>query len=197
VLAASHRDEGICNMTTKSTKAATAKKAVPAKPVRSKGGRPRALVADDRTLRQLYKLGELQATVREAAGVLLCGESTLEAFLGPAGPKEARDAWEGGRQAGRVSIRRKQMQVALRGSVTMLIWLGKQYLDQRDKLERTDTLDATIKTAGINLQVLQTPDLEAFSDKKQALKAFEDFRRQIESAEPAPTVPQTDKDKLQ
>lgn len=33
---------------------------------------------------------------------------------------------------GRMSLRRKQMSVALDGSVPMLIWLGKQYLGQTD-----------------------------------------------------------------
>jgi len=33
------------------------------------------------------------------------------------------------------SLRRKQVNLALRGNVTMLIWLGKQWLDQSDKRE--------------------------------------------------------------
>ena len=39
---------------------------------------------------------------------------------------------------GKISLRRKQMDVALSGNVSMLIWLGKQYLGQKDKTE-TDT----------------------------------------------------------
>ena len=34
-------------------------------------------------------------------------------------------------------MRRKQFEVANNGSVPMLIWLGKQYLDQKDKQEVT------------------------------------------------------------
>jgi len=33
------------------------------------------------------------------------------------------------------SLRRKQVEVAESGNPTMLIWLGKQYLEQRDKNE--------------------------------------------------------------
>ncbi len=40
---------------------------------------------------------------------------------------------------GRVSLRRKQYEVAMTGNATMLIWLGKQYLGQSDKLEQVQT----------------------------------------------------------
>ena len=45
-----------------------------------------------------------------------------------------------------MSLRRKQTQVALDGNVAMLIWLGKQYLGQAEKLtsENTLTHEATI-----------------------------------------------------
>jgi hypothetical protein len=33
------------------------------------------------------------------------------------------------------SLKRKQFQVAMRGNPALLIWLGKQYLGQSDKLE--------------------------------------------------------------
>lgn len=37
------------------------------------------------------------------------------------------------RGLGRVSLRRAQWQLAQKGNPTMLIWLGKQYLNQRDR----------------------------------------------------------------
>ena len=36
---------------------------------------------------------------------------------------------------GKISIRRKHMQVAEAGNVTILIWLGKQVLGQRDQID--------------------------------------------------------------
>jgi hypothetical protein len=39
------------------------------------------------------------------------------------------------RQAGFVSLRRKQYELAMAGNATMLIFLGKQYLGQADKRE--------------------------------------------------------------
>jgi hypothetical protein len=38
---------------------------------------------------------------------------------------------------GRVSLRRKQYELAMSGDRVMLIWLGKQYLKQSDKQELT------------------------------------------------------------
>jgi hypothetical protein len=43
------------------------------------------------------------------------------------------------RKIGRISLRRKQWEVATAGNIPMLIWLGKQYLDQKDRHEVTGT----------------------------------------------------------
>lgn len=42
-------------------------------------------------------------------------------------------------EVGNVSLRRAQLKKALEGNTTMLIWLGKQYLNQTDKVENTNT----------------------------------------------------------
>ena len=39
------------------------------------------------------------------------------------------------RGKGKIALRRKQYDVAMSGNVTMLLWLGKQYLGQSDKQE--------------------------------------------------------------
>jgi len=41
-------------------------------------------------------------------------------------------------------LRRKQIQVAMQGNVTMLIWLGKQYLGQTEKVEESGELKITV-----------------------------------------------------
>jgi len=43
-----------------------------------------------------------------------------------------------GRDMGKISLRRAQFEKALSGNVVMQIWLGKQHLDQRDKIEQTN-----------------------------------------------------------
>ena len=43
--------------------------------------------------------------------------------------------YEQKKQGGRIAIRRQQMQLAEKGNPSMLIWLGKQFLEQKDKQE--------------------------------------------------------------
>ena len=43
-----------------------------------------------------------------------------------------REAWERGRANTEFKLKQKQIDSALEGDRTMLIWTGKQYLDQRD-----------------------------------------------------------------
>ena len=53
--------------------------------------------------------------------------------------KSYKELIEHGRAEGKKSLRRKQMEVGLeKGDVRMLIWLGKQYLDQKDQPENTE-----------------------------------------------------------
>lgn len=47
--------------------------------------------------------------------------------------KQLQEALARGRVDGKKSVRRKQYEVAMKGSVTMLIWLGKQWLGQLDE----------------------------------------------------------------
>jgi hypothetical protein len=117
--------------------------------VAKKIGRPPALVADEHTLHQIRMLGTIQCTIAEAAGVLGVHENTFATFLSPNGSKVARDTWDHGRANGKMSVRRKQFQVAMSGNIAMLIWWGKNNLGQSDKLEnKVDSrLDATLSTS--------------------------------------------------
>ena len=46
---------------------------------------------------------------------------------------EFKEAIEEGWANGRSSIRREQFKLLQAGNATMAVWLGKQYLDQRDQ----------------------------------------------------------------
>ena len=96
-------------------------------------GRPPAVYADARTLRQLEQLGKCQCTTRETAGVLGVSHDTLMEFFNDC--PEARECYENGKEHGKMSLRRKQINVAMEGNATMLIWTGKQYLGQSDKAD--------------------------------------------------------------
>ncbi len=77
----------------------------------------------------IQKLASCGLTNKEIAEALGYDDNTLkrnfEIFLikGKANLKER--------------LKRKQIQVAMQGNVTMLIWLGKQYLGQAEKIEES------------------------------------------------------------
>ena len=56
-----------------------------------------------------------------------------------------------GRTNLKLKLKKKQIAVALTGNVTMLIWLGKQYLGQTDKTESDTTLTVQESEALKNL----------------------------------------------
>lgn len=71
-------------------------------------------------------------TVAEIAAKLNCSKRTLETrFCAHI---------EKGREAGKGSLRSKQFERAMKGSDTMLIWLGKQLLGQAEKIEQSGTM---------------------------------------------------------
>ena len=97
---------------------------------RRKRGRPPVEI--DLTL--VEELAAIGSTDDEIAAVLRVSTDTIgrrkknPAFL---------EALEAGRGRGRVTLRRLQWQSASTGNTTMLVWLGKQMLGQRDKREDT------------------------------------------------------------
>lgn len=108
-----------------------APKTVPA-PV-NKGGRPPVLVNDEETREKINALATRLHTQPEAAALLGVSIATFEGFL-RANP-DIRFLWEGGGLSGRAALRRMQFQAAQKGNVQMQIWMGKQYLGQKDKSE--------------------------------------------------------------
>ena len=91
----------------------------------------------------LKQLALMQCTDIEIAATLGVSHDTLNrrkqsdpAFL---------EILEYGKAHGRASLRRKQYAVALNGNVPMMIWLGKQYLGQRDKFEDERSNETDIK----------------------------------------------------
>ena len=78
---------------------------------------------------ELEKLCALQCTDAEIASWFGVSIRTIESRR-----KQAPYAlaMERGRGKGKISIRRNQMKLLELGNATMAIWLGKNYLDQRD-----------------------------------------------------------------
>ena len=84
---------------------------------------------------QFDKLCSMQCPIREIASWFDMTTDTLEARIREEHNCSFSDIFEQKRGKGKISIRRKQYDVAMSGNVTMLIWLGKQYLGQADKQE--------------------------------------------------------------
>jgi hypothetical protein len=93
-------------------------------------------------LDELEKLCGLHATQADIAGWFNVSLSTIEKraasrdLLDFNGTKTTfREIMERGSAKGRVSLRRLQMKAAESGNSTMLVWLGKQLLGQKDQVK--------------------------------------------------------------
>lgn len=86
----------------------------------------------EKELQQIEDLGKLGCKISEVASIMKCSPDSIE--------KDYREHYDAGFNDMKKSLRRKQIELAMAGNATMLVWLGKQYLDQTDKQE---TLDRT------------------------------------------------------
>lgn len=77
------------------------------------------------------------ATVEKLAGIM-CTQEEIAAYFEIDVSTLKRDAkfcttYKNAMEKGKMSFRRQQYKAAEAGNTTMLIWLGKQYLGQRDR----------------------------------------------------------------
>jgi hypothetical protein len=110
---------------------------------------------------EVEKLGMLGATAPEMAAWFNCGLRTVERRMAKQ-DGEFRRAYEKGFGRLKISLRRQQIESAKGGNVSMLIWLGKQLLDQADKREIVQEATVTEKVAPLAL----TPEDEEFLRRK-------------------------------
>ena len=95
------------------------------------GGRPRVEIDIDK----LRNMVRIQCTAEECAGVFECSVDTLDRRLKEEGYGGFADFYKRYSDEGKSSLRRAQWKAAQDGNPTMLVWLGKQMLGQRDKQE--------------------------------------------------------------
>jgi len=81
------------------------------------------------------KLLAIQCTKLEICGVIGVSDDTLSRRCHDEKGTTFAEYSIQKKTPGRMNLRRKQFEVALSGNVSMLIWLGKQILDQKDKSE--------------------------------------------------------------
>jgi len=77
----------------------------------------------------IKKLSHIQCTQEETATMLDVDVRTLQR------DEEFCRIYKKEHEGGKMSLRRMQWKAADKGNVSMLIWLGKQYLGQTDKNE--------------------------------------------------------------
>ena len=100
---------------------------------------------------EVEKLAGIGATNAEIAAFFGCDPSLIS--------KSYSSNVTKGRESGKIRLRQWQMKAAQKGNVSMLIWLGKQMLGQRDQVETLITeapptveeIKGLIVETGINL----------------------------------------------
>lgn len=95
-----------------------------------KMGRPRVNIDKE----QFEKLCAIQCTEQEIAGFFGCHIDTVNNWCKRTYKKTFSDIYEQKSVPGKISLRRTQFRLAERNA-TMAIFLGKQYLGQRDHIE--------------------------------------------------------------
>ena len=96
--------------------------------VKKKVGRPKKELKH--SLKDLEKLATMQCTREEIAAFVECSISTLKRNFDP----PIKKGWDKGKR----SLRRAMFDKAMRGNTTMLIWLSKNYLGMKDKVETSE-----------------------------------------------------------
>lgn len=97
--------------------------------------------------KEFEKLCGLFCTLEEIAGWFDCSADTIERWCKRTYNERFAEIIKSKAGRTKASLRRKQIELALTGDKVMLIWLGKQHLDQRDKH------DTEIKTEAIQINI--------------------------------------------
>lgn len=119
-------------------------------PQPKKPGRPRKEIDAE----QVRQLAAINCSLDEMSAVLKVSVDTLS--------RNYADVIKEGRSTGRMSLKRKQYEIAMKGNVGMLIWLGKQLLEQREPnleikniTQETEKLSPTEMIAALRERAIQ------------------------------------------
>lgn len=101
--------------------------------------------------KQFENLCGLQCTKEEICGFLEVSEKTLNAWCRRTYKQSFSLVFQQKRGKGKISLRRSQFRLA-EENAAMAIWLGKQYLNQREPGNKTD--DGEVKTENTLLKAI-------------------------------------------
>ena len=124
-----------------------------------KMGRPKKAI----DLKLAEKLAAIMCTQEEIAGILDVSLSTL---------KRAEDfctIYKKAQDGAKMSIRRSQFRKALAGDTTMLIWLGKVYLGQRETVNQEVSLAPVLNISNDQTPLFDPDILQPKEDEGNAL----------------------------
>lgn len=118
----------------------------------AKMGRPKKEINQE----TFERLCGIMCTLGEIAGIFNCSEDTIERWCKETYDTTFAEAFKRYSATGKSSLRRMQFKLAERNAA-MAIWLGKQYLGQRDSvdyedkeaLDRLDDILAEVRDASI------------------------------------------------
>ena len=102
------------------------------------GGRPRWELLDEE-FEKIIAMMRIQCTQDEICEVYGVDEKTLNRRLAERGEGSFSACYKKHSGQGKMSLRRMQWRAAEEGNSTMLVWLGKQVLGQRDKIDHDNT----------------------------------------------------------
>lgn len=117
---------------------------------------------DVEDVRKLAQCGATQLDMARYFGVSL---RTMVSRL--ASPKYA-GVYEQGQGQLDVSLRQKQVALALSGDKTMLIWLGKQRLGQKDRVEHSGTGSEGAIDVNVSIRELLVSRIDRLAERKRA-----------------------------
>jgi len=126
-----------------------------------KMGRPKIEINWD----EFKKLCLMQCTIAEIADWFKCSVDTIQKRCYEVKKTTFTAYFKKNASAGKISLRRAQFKSATGGNVSMLIWLGKQYLNQKDNPDLFNKQDESaqpikIEIVGVNgrKEKTNTPD---------------------------------------
>lgn len=99
-------------------------------------------------VKEFKKLCELHCTLEEMAGWYDVDVNTIEAWCKRTFKLNFSEAFKRYSGKGKISLRRSQWLAATdKMNVSMLIWLGKQYLGQKDTIEHSGNAESPVQLA--------------------------------------------------
>ena len=109
-----------------------------------KGGESMARPRIEIDKEQFEKLCDIQCTITEIAGWFKCAPDTIENWCKRTYGETFSETFKKYSSGGKISLRRTQFRLAEKNTA-MAIWLGKQYLGQREVIDVDNTSNGQLE----------------------------------------------------